>query len=117
MDSGDGSIIYKADGSDISASRDGWTPSIHMPRWASRITLEIVSVRVERVQEISGEDSEAEGVGPVYEGSTLRHAKDDKLTAAVYKNQFAKLWDSINAKRGLGWSVNPYVFVLEFRKL
>lgn len=80
--------------------------SIHMPRWASRITLEIVSVRVERLQEISHRDALAEGVE--YDVSKLG---GDPLA------RFQSLWDSINDKRGFGWDKNPYVWCLEFRKL
>lgn len=79
-------------------------PSIHLPRWASRITLEVVKVRVERVQDISYEDAEAEGA-PI-DGGTL--VKNHRLG-------FARLWDSINAKRGYGWDANPYVWVIQFQ--
>ena len=78
-------------------------PSIHMPRWASRITLEIVNVRVERVQEITAKDEEAEGAPTILDN---------------YPHQaFKHLWDSINAKRGHGWDANPWVWVIEFKKL
>jgi hypothetical protein len=80
-----------------------WRPSTHMPRWASRITLEITGVRVERVQEISEEDAIAEGmtmIGP---------------TALTNRTSFARLWDTINESRGYGWDVNPWVWVVEFR--
>lgn len=81
-------------------------PSIHMPRWASRITLEVVSVRVERVQEISGEDARAEGVAP--------ENAECNCPGGAYKNAFCGLWDQLNAKRGYGWDANPYVWVIEF---
>jgi len=87
-----------------------WSPSIHMPRWASRITLEIVSVRVERVQEISETDAGAEGVD--------WYSIENKIDGIERCQQaFIKLWNSINAKRGFGWDENPHVRVIEFKKL
>ena len=99
-----------------------WRPSIFMPRWASRLMLEVVSVRVERVQDITPDDACAEGIGrhikhgaiwydfylidPEYPGST---------TMPV--DSFASLWDSINAARGFGWAVNPWVWVVEFKRV
>ncbi len=80
-----------------------WRPSIFMPRWASRITLAIVGVRVKRLQDISGTDACAEGITPVDPGGPVR--------------QFADLWDALNAKRGHGWDVNPWVWVIEFRRI
>lgn len=82
-----------------------WRPSIHMPRWASRITLEGVSVRAERLQDISPCDILAEGVGDIYKAP-------EQL-----RPMFACLWDSINAKRGYPWAANPVVWVIEFRKV
>lgn len=84
-----------------------WRPSIHMPRWASRITLEVTDVRVERVQEITGEDARAEGVDAIPAAPA----------AFTHRTSFAKLWNSINAKRGYGWDLNPWVSVVEFRKV
>jgi hypothetical protein len=81
-----------------------WHPSIFMPRWASRITLEIVSVRVERIQSISEADAFAEGI-----------SGGDWLGDPV--GEFAKLWNSINQKRGFGWDTNPFVWVLEFKRI
>ncbi|MBT3390324.1 MAG: hypothetical protein HN413_07920, partial [Chloroflexi bacterium] len=80
---------------------DNWRPSIFMPRWACRIILDIVYVRVERVQEISEDDA-------IAEGCTGEH-----FDLAV--NDFIWLWDSINAKRGFSWESNPWVWVVEFK--
>ena len=82
-----------------------YTPSIFMPRWASRIMLEIVSVRVERVQDISKADCIGEGITGLED------------IVAGWHQLYAKLWDSINAKRGYGWDVNPLVWVIEFKVL
>jgi hypothetical protein len=75
------------------------------PRWASRLTLEIVSVRVERLQEISEEDAIAEGMEVI------------PIKQATWSNRqsFQVLWEKINAKRGYGWNVNPWVWVIEFK--
>lgn len=84
-----------------------WRPSIHMPRWASRITLELTSVRVERVQDISTKDAEAEI------GNGGRMILPSGL-CNTYVGTFAHAWNAINAKRGYGWDANPWVWVLEF---
>ena len=84
-------------------------PSIFMPRWASRITLEVTDVRVEQVQEITNADAMAEGVGHLY-----GYEKDDP--AVDGRIRFAELWDSINAMRGFNWGTNPWVWVVTFRK-
>jgi len=85
---------YKADRDDLEIK---WRPSIHMPRWASRITLEITSVRVERVQDISQLDAMAEGT----QG----------------RRSFLALWDSLYAEKGYGVEVNPWLWVIEFKKV
>jgi len=97
--------IYRADGEDGVWDAPGyrWRPSIHMPRWASRITLEITGVRVEQVQDITPDDAYAEGIREVY----YEHAV----------GAFRVLWDSINAARGYGWASNPWVWVVEFRRV
>jgi hypothetical protein len=87
-----------------------WKPSIHMPRWASRINLEVVSVRVERLQEISHEDAIAEGIQ-----ETTAPLKEERLT--VPQHLFAHLWDSINKKDGTRWQDNPWVWVVEFKEV
>ena len=89
---------YMADG-----RWDGpWRPSIYMPRWASRITLEVTAVRVERLNAITAGDAETEGV-------------DASNCCRI--EAFERLWDSINAKRGYGWSVNPWVWVIGFQRV
>ncbi|MFZ5833601.1 MAG: hypothetical protein ACOY3P_26230, partial [Planctomycetota bacterium] len=86
-----------------------WRPSIHMPRWASRITLEITSIRVERVQAISNIDAKEEGF--------VDSALVFKEGGSTARDAFARLWDSINAKRGYGWDKNPWVWVVAFAPL
>jgi hypothetical protein len=80
-----------------------------MPRWASRITLEIINIRVERVQDVSEADAQAEGVE-----LTCGQMRSDYPN---YKRSFHCLWNSINAKRGYGWDANPWVWVIEFREV
>jgi hypothetical protein len=99
-----------------------WTPSIHMPRWASRILLEVTNVRVERVQDISREDVISEGLSSIeveLRGERLpihKHAfENHKYAFENHKHAFAKLWDSINGKKpGRSWSANPWVWVIDF---
>lgn len=82
----------------------GWkvTPSIFMPRWASRITLEVVKVRVERLSDMSVEDALAEGISD--------YTDENEIWS------YAQLWNSINSKK-YPWSSNPWVWVIEFRRL
>lgn len=79
-------------------------PSIFMPRWASRITLEVTAVRVERVQDINHNDAQAEGL-PCYH---------DNHECAL--DHFKELWNEVNGKRGHLWADNPWVWVVEFRQ-
>jgi len=88
-----------------------WKPSIHMPRWANRIMLEIIDVRVERVQDISYKDVVSEGIKPVKTDSTGYINKDTTI------QKFKELWDSINIDRGYSWNRNPWVWVIEFKKV
>lgn len=95
-----------------------WRPSIHMPRWASRITLEIVAVRVERLQEISQNDARAEGVTHY----TCGHPdcfgpKGEPGMHYGPRRAYYELWNKLNAKRGYGWDMNPWVWVIEFKRL
>ncbi|MBU9164233.1 hypothetical protein [Burkholderia multivorans] len=95
-------------------ARPSGIPSIHMPRWASRITLEITGVRAERLQSISESDARAEGV-------TIEDHHMRGYCAGAYQppsvRAFHDLWDSLNAARGYGWDVNPWVWVVEFRRV
>jgi hypothetical protein len=89
----------------------GWSPSIHMPRWASRLTLEMTDVRVERVQDISEEDASKEGLSD-------HDGKGPYISSWGGRriiNNFSRIWDSINLKSGNGWSANPWVWVLAFK--
>lgn len=82
-----------------------WRPSIHMPRWASRIQLEITAVRVERLQDISEEQAQAEGAPPLT-------VKLKKLATRAYRMGFIDLWCRINGDES--WDANPWVWVVEF---
>lgn len=94
-----------------------WRPSIHMPRWASRILLEITDVRVERLNAISEEDATAEGVPPAgsllpdYPGTFLT-PKGDFATAKV---AFQRLWESIYGEES--WKANSWVWVISFKRI
>ncbi len=86
-----------------------WRPSIHMLRWASRITLEITEIRVEWVQDMNRAAAFLEGCPKEVGGS------DGDIAAA--HEWFVNLWDSINKKRGFGWSDNPFVWVIKFKRV
>ena len=105
---------YKADWPDVEHSR--WKPSIHMPRWASRITLEITEVRVERLQEIREKSAVREGIKPPEHAFRMISGGDIEVNESP-QELFAELWDFLNAKRGYGWDTNPWVWVVSFAKL
>jgi hypothetical protein len=131
-------VRYLADGAfrsieNTEAAADAWiklanyagkkcptVPAIHMPRWASRITLELVNVRVERLQDISEKDAIAEGV------SAHRYCRQDDDAVAFHRigpvrgnsfpiARYAALWESINGPGS--WALNPWVWVVSFRRL
>lgn len=85
-------------------------PSMHMPRFASRITLEVMGVRVERLQEISEEDALAEGV-------IRRPIEGEPDLSLPARDGYQWLWDTLNADRGFGWDKNPWVWVVEFKRM
>jgi hypothetical protein len=86
-----------------------WMSPRFMPRWASRITLEITGVRSERLQNITADDCMAEGIS-LHEIPGLG---SDYSIIKAYRD----LWDSLNAKRGYGWDVNPWVWCITFRRV
>ncbi|MFP5223146.1 MAG: hypothetical protein ACLGSA_12720 [Acidobacteriota bacterium] len=89
-------------------------PSIHMPRWACRILLEITGVRVERLQEISDDDAEAEGIERRW--TCLNPGTGSYAHANDVHDDFRSLWDSL-ATPGFTWAENPWVWVVEFKRL
>jgi hypothetical protein len=109
--------VYKASDDHANESTEDrgfpWRPSIHMPRWASRITLEVAGVRVERLRDITEEGAKAEGVSP----TCPIYGDCGGYKHEGHKEAFTKLWDSIYAKRGFGWDVNPLVWVIEFKRI
>ncbi len=93
-------------------------PSIHMPRFASRITLEITGIRVEKLQDISADDADAECFGGDFPGKALPElfpGTADQWSHLSMPECYARLWESIN---GAGsWALNPWVYVLEFKRV
>ena len=85
-------------------------PSIHMPRWASRITLEITAVRVERLQDISEADAKAEGTVP-----SDGYAGPERDRQKGWRKSYAQLWDQINGPDS--WEANPWVWAIEFKRI
>ena len=104
--------VYRSTEPDSGGGVFKWRPSIFMPHHASRLTLEITDIRVERLQDISEEDAKAEGAGVI--PSTMY--ADEPLDEHPYRNGFMALWDSINGK-SYSWSDNPWVWVIAFKRV
>lgn len=109
-------VIYRSDETAISGWTNGkgkpikppWKPSIHMPRWASRIDLEITKVRAERLMVIDERDCYAEGIT---DADARRYDAEEPTARGAFK----VLWESIN---GAGsWDANPWVWVIEFKRI
>ncbi len=98
------------------ATPEKWTPSLHMPRWASRILLEITDVRVERLNAISEEDARAEGI---IDGGCLNCGEPEPCGCANPEpdatDAFAYLWQSIYGQEN--WNANPWVWVIKFKRV
>jgi len=108
-----------------------WRPSIHMPRWVSRITLEITGVRVERLNNISHEDAEREGIHTEVWDQTVvakNYAAEDEFFQfwsegmphyvemnELFRASFRSLWQSIYGAES--WQANPWVWVIEFKRI
>lgn len=114
---GDVSAIYKADRHD-QTPYGGWKSPIHMPRWASRITLEVTAVKIERLWDISEQDCIAEGVvrvlGEDYWVPGLNHPNRDfpYLSRPTPREMYSALWDTINGSGA--WLGNPWVAAYTF---
>lgn len=93
-------LSYRADGDALHK----WYPSIHMPRWASRIQLEITDIRVERLQDISDDDALEEGVD-----------RTNTSIKGYARQRFQNLWQKINGVDS--WDQNPWVWVIEFERI
>lgn len=113
-------VLYRSDYHTELEKRDGdqkWKPSIHMPRWASRITLEITRICVERVQEISEKDAIAEGCIKLPASGRITDVKGGQYGGRIWttaKGWYSCLWNSINGPES--WSENPWVWVVEFKR-
>lgn len=115
-----GHVIYRADGEFEWADDDGdsesrslWHPSIHMPRAASRIQLEITGVRVERLQDISEHDAVAEGIGLTQAAIGVPMTRPDHMPMPIF--MYKCLWESLNGPGS--WEANPWVWVVEFKRI
>jgi hypothetical protein len=96
-----------------------WRPAIFMPREAARLFLRVTGVRVEQVQEITTDDCIAEGMdcdNKINNPDPATHQSIVNWNYAYARYLFRELWDNLNAKRGLGWGVNPWVWVVTFRR-
>ena len=92
-----------------------WTPSIHMPRWASRILLETTDVRVERLNAISERDAQAEGGGKLRGGYWQHYQPGWTQHQLSARGSFVTLWKSIYGEES--WNFNPWVWVIEFKRI
>lgn len=119
-----GFVLYRADGYEAECVRQGfdkpfppesearWRPSIHMPRWASRITLEVIDVRVEHLHDISEADAIAEGIRQLPGPLIVYGVANGDNYATSAKSAFASLWRSINGHDA--WELNPWVAAYTF---
>ncbi|SAL01576.1 hypothetical protein AWB80_08157 [Caballeronia pedi] len=125
----DCTVFYRADylddphGPDGEKSPEGkyrtWRPPIHMPRAAARITLDITAIRVERLQDIDDADALDEGASYRPAPNELSHGgwtHDGWYVHDSARESFRTLWNGLNAARGCGWDVNPWVWVIEFAR-
>ncbi|WP_062117248.1 hypothetical protein [Collimonas pratensis] len=105
-------IAYQADGTLPSGATGLWRPSIHMPRWASRIQLEVTAVRVEQLRCIKESDAQAEGV-TIEDRHMNGYCAGECYPPAI--RAYRELWGSLYG--GGSWDANPWVWVVEFRRV
>lgn len=108
-------ITYRADGNVPFGGSGKWRSCIHMPRWASRITLEVTEVRVQRVQDISEEDAEAEGAPSCVTDGEGKFYCFDMPNRGTHKCGFAGLWSSIHGPGS--WDANPWCCCISFERV
>lgn len=134
-------LVYRADYPEypvnVGVGKQGWRPSIFMPRWASRITLEVTGIKAERLQDITEEDAKKEGVpykeeppiDPIYcpqcggtgligafHPVSLGYMEIDCPYCDTARKQFSNLWDAINGRKdGKTWKDNPWVWAITFK--
>ena len=129
---GDSFVAYRATDAEqmeVEDSFERWHPSIHMPRYAARLLLDhTAAIRVERLQDISEADAQAEGVEknwigpdcpPEYadEWRDYNPLNTDGFPCFSARDSFTSLWDEINAGRGHSWASNPWVWRVEFKRV
>lgn len=106
-------VHYRADDESAYETDGPWISPIHMPRWASRLLLEVTDVRVQQLQEISEQDAQAEGVEPF---RTIGSARDKQWYPEGFRANFKLEWDQLNSKVAT-WSSNPWVWAISFRRV
>jgi len=108
--------FYRADNSTVDGEIKRWQPSIHMPRWASRLTLEVTNVRVERLQDISEDDAIAEGVTKVRDCCYVIRGFDYDTSGLCHTHAvtpYAKLWEHLHGPGA--WEANPWVVAVTYK--
>jgi hypothetical protein len=118
-------VVYGANFNEMQVHKDdrfikNWKPSIHMPRWASRLTLEIVDVRPERLQEITEEDVVKEGIQKPYCSVSSKNLYQIWVNGKCIENEkaafvYQSLWNSINGPGS--WEANPWIWTIEFKRI
>lgn len=121
-------MVYRVDGEEFEDAdgftwRPKWSPSIHMPRKLSRITLEITDLGIKRMRDMTSNDAIAEGayeisrVGDEPASATWTMGASQEWRYDSPLQAFEALWNSIYAQRGFGWDVNPWVWVITFKRV
>ncbi len=118
-------VLYKAECNSFAlANIDNWKSPFSMPELASRIHLEITGIKAQRVQDITEEEAMAEGIEKPIEERCMLVYRDYSIKEednegynwfSTAKDSYSSLWDSINAKKGLPWESNPWVWVVSFK--